>query len=131
MGRFLRSVSTDTVDPRQYKNYQEYTSAGSYSFTVPAGVSRIRAIVVGAGGGGACSKTTYYGGNGGGGGGFAMGEYDVIPGQVLAITVGGSGSGSSSNNTKAGNGGSSSVGSLLSATGGQGADGRPYPAHPG
>ena len=67
MGRFLRSVSTDTVDPRQYKNYQEYTSAGSYSFTVPAGVSRIRAIVVGAGGGGACSKTTYYGGNGGGG----------------------------------------------------------------
>ena len=53
MGRFLRSVSTDTVDPRQYKNYQEYTSAGSYSFTVPAGVSRIRAIVVGAGGGGA------------------------------------------------------------------------------
>ena len=29
MGRFLRSVSTDTVDPRHYKNYQEYTSAGS------------------------------------------------------------------------------------------------------
>lgn len=91
MGRFLRSVSTDTVDPRQYKNYQEFTAAGSYSFTVPAGVSRIRAIVVGAGGGGACSKTTYYGGNGGGGGGFAMGEYDVTLGQVLAITVGGGG----------------------------------------
>lgn len=88
MGRFLRSVSTDTVDPRQYKNYQEFTSAGSHAFTVPAGVSRIRAIVVGAGGGGACSKTTYYAGNGGGGGGFAMGEYDVTPGQVLAITVG-------------------------------------------
>ena len=50
MGRFLRSVSTDTVDPRQYKNTQEFTAAGSYAFTVPAGVSRIRAIVVGAGG---------------------------------------------------------------------------------
>ena len=86
MGRFLRSVSTDTVDPRQYKNYQEFTSAGSHAFTVPAGVSRIRAIVVGAGGGGACSKTTYYAGNGGGGGGFAMGEYDVTPGQVPHIT---------------------------------------------
>ena len=49
MGRFLRSVSTDTVDPRQYKNTQEFTAAGSYAFTVPAGVSRIRAIVVGAG----------------------------------------------------------------------------------
>ena len=61
MGRFLRTAGTnDPRDTRLYRSHQEFTTAGSHNFTVPAGVSRIRAIVVGAGGGGACSKTTHF-----------------------------------------------------------------------
>ena len=88
MGRFLRTAgNASTNDPRLYRNHQEFTTAGSHNFTVPAGVSRIRAIVVGAGGGGACSKTSSWAGNGGGGGGFAMGEYTVTPVSYTHLTL--------------------------------------------
>lgn len=115
MSIFLSSfIGAGTSDPRTYTNYQEYTTPGSYTFTVPAGVTSVRAIVIGGGGsGGRCGSS--YGGGGGGGGGFAMGVYSVTPGQAIPVTVGIGGPGY---NTY-GNGGTSSFGAFCSATGGQ------------
>lgn len=121
MGRFLRSVSTDTVDPRHYKNYQEHTSAGSYSFTVPAGVRASapswlcgrqvpapRPPITAATASGTSLRW----------------RARRRPGRISwLVTVGAATADRYNNNAKAGNGGTSSVGSLLSATGGQGADG--------
>jgi hypothetical protein len=94
--------------------------AASGTYTVPAGVTRIRVRLWGAGGGGGGT----YGGNsaasGGGAGGYAEGIFDVTPGQSFNATVG---SGGASGDTNAGNGGSggaSGFGALLSAGGGVG-----------
>jgi hypothetical protein len=76
-------------DIRIYKNFQEWTTPGTYTFTVPAGITQVRAIVIGGGGGGGASPDgNYRGGDGGSGGGFAMGEYTVTPGQSITVTVG-------------------------------------------
>lgn len=81
------------------------------TWTVPAGVYRIHPRVWGGGGGGGGSSSLSFPGGGGGGGGHAEGTYAVTPAQVLPITVAASvGAGV--------NGGSSSVGSLITATGG-------------
>lgn len=86
------------IAPPEWKNYQLIKSSTSTG-VVPQNVYQILACVWG---GGANGTTSY----GGAGGGFAMGILDVIPGQRLpAITVGGVS-------------GTSSIGSLISATGG-------------
>jgi hypothetical protein len=74
------------------------------SFTVPEGVTR---IYVKAWGGGATGAS---GGSGGGAGGFAIGKIDVVPGQVFAVTVGGTGQGSSFGTVVTANGGSGTAG---------------------
>lgn len=84
---------------------------GTRSWTVPEGVSKIRAFVVGGGGGG-------WGASGyasGGGGGFAEKLINVTPGQVLSYTVGSAGEASTTSPTA---GGTSSIGGAISATGG-------------
>ena len=87
----------------------EYTSGGSYTFVVPAGVIKISALAVGAGGGGAQTWAN----SAGAGGGLAWADnIDVVEGDTISITVAPK---VSSNN----NGGTSSVGSYFSATGGQ------------
>ena len=88
------------------------TSTGSW--TVPAGVTRIRVSVVA--GGGCSINTPPSGGNGapGGSGGAGVGEYTVSPGTTYSVTIGAGGSGS--NYTS---GGATSFGNLISATGGQ------------
>ena len=116
LSSFLGSSSSSGGDKRTYKNYQEFTSPGSSTFTVPAGVTKVRAIVIGAGGGGGHSPGA---GSGGAGGGFAMGEYTVTPGQNISVTVGSGGS----YGTAGSSGSSSSFGSFCSATGGGGGDG--------
>lgn len=73
------------------------TRPGTKQFTVPEGVKKIRAFVVGAGGLG--------------GGGYSEKVINVVAGQVFAYTVG------------AGSGGSSAFGGLISATGGSTAGG--------
>ena len=78
------------------------TWPGTKQFTVPEGVKKIRAFVVGAGGLG--------------GGGYSEKVIDVVPGQVFAYTVGAGAS-------TYGNGGTSSFGGLISATGGSTAGG--------
>ncbi|WP_186371139.1 hypothetical protein [Yersinia alsatica] len=93
-----------------------YLAAGAFSFTVPAGVTRIRVRVIG-GGGGAGGSASAKSGGGGGGGGYAESWITVTPGQVLSITVGAGGAGGTAGNTGT-NGSVSSVSGFLSASGG-------------
>lgn len=73
-----------------------YTKPGTYTFTVPQSISKIKVVLTGAGGGGGGS--TYGnppiqtgGGNGGGGGATQACTLDVHPGDTLTITVGAGG----------------------------------------
>ena len=78
--------------PVAFSNMVIFDSAGTYTWTVPDGVYKIKVEMWGAGGGGA-----YYDGSsfdkycGGGGGGYGLVVIDVTPGQVCAITVGAGG----------------------------------------
>ncbi|HDL7013737.1 TPA: hypothetical protein PXM26_002071 [Yersinia enterocolitica] len=93
-----------------------YLTAGAFTFTVPAEVTRIRARVVG-GGGGAGGSAAAKSGGGGGAGGYSEDWITVTAGQVLSITVGANGAGGTTGN--AGTAGSvSSVSGYLSASGG-------------
>ncbi len=83
---------------------QTFTSSGT--FTVPVNVTSITIELVGAGGSGGIN-----GGGGGGGGGYATGVYTVVPLSDYTVTVGTAGGGAS--------GGTTSVGNLISATGGE------------
>ncbi|QAX77794.1 hypothetical protein D5F51_04085 [Yersinia hibernica] len=93
-----------------------YLTAGTFVFTVPNGVTRIRVRVVG-GGGGAGGSAAAKSGGGGGAGGYAEDCITVSPGQVLSITVGANGVGGTAGNSGS-TGGASSVSGYLSASGG-------------
>ena len=88
-------------------NWQLFTANGT--FTVPAGITKIKVFVYGGGAGGGDGSSS--GGMGGGAGGYAEGVYTVVPLNSYTVTVGnGGGAGS--------NGSSSSFGVLISASGG-------------
>lgn len=71
----------------------EFITTGNNNFTVPSGVTQIRAYVYGAGGGaGATSKPAHPGANGGSGA-FGEGVISVTPGAGLTVTVGAGGAG--------------------------------------
>lgn len=91
------------------------TFASSGTYTVPSNCSQVYVQLVGGGGGAAgyCES--------GGAGGYAEGAYPVTPGSQYTVTVGGGGT-SIGYYAAAGNGGSSSFGSLISASGGYGAN---------
>ena len=106
--------------------------AGTSTFLVPAGVSRIYYEMCGGGGGYGGSYTagpTYRGGGGGGGGGYLFGYIDVTPGETLTITVGAPGNNGSDGNpaTSGSNGGQSIIASgateLAKVSGGAGGTG--------
>ena len=96
---------------------ENFTSPGTYTWTVPPCVTSITVKVWGAGGGGGAawvkmdnnSSDSFgtaieacAGGGGGGGGGYTQQTYTVVPGQTYTITVGAGGNGgtaSSSNNS--------------------------------
>ena len=84
---------------------------GTRSWTVPEGVSQIRAFVVGAGGGGFSGTNP----RAGSGGGYSEKLISVTPGQVLSYTVGAEGATSATSPTA---GGTSSFAGVISATGG-------------
>lgn len=63
------------------------TAAGAGTWTVPAGVTRVKATVVGGGGGGAFRGTAW----GGGGGGMDSAWFQVTPGEEIPYTVGAGG----------------------------------------
>lgn len=63
---------------------QTFTTAGGCAYTVPAGVTSVRALVVGGGGGGGADN----GGGGGAGGYIHDTSYAVTPGASLTVAVG-------------------------------------------
>ena len=67
---------------------QEYTTAGTYSWTCPAGVTSVCVVCIG--GGGASNKTGWSGGGGGGGLGYKN-NISVTPGQSYTVVVGAAG----------------------------------------
>jgi hypothetical protein len=97
-----------------------FTTVGSNTFTVPAGVTKISAVLIaggGAGGGGSAGGSGS-GGQGGGGGGLRyINDFTVTPGQTLTVIVGAGGLGGTGNG---GNGGDSSITGIATAFGGTG-----------
>lgn len=89
------------VAPPEWRSFRAFLTAGTYSFNVPQGVYQVLACAMGGGANGTTLRA-------GAGGGWAQGIIDVVPGQVLPFVVG------------AAPGGTSSVGSLLTATGASG-----------
>ncbi|QXZ71879.1 DUF2793 domain-containing protein [Agrobacterium sp. S7/73] len=106
---------------------QSYTTAGTFTWTAPAGVTRVE-VELWAGGGGAASAPNVNGQYGGaaGAGGYSLGVYDVTPGAKYTVVVGAGGSGALTANSNAPGapGGLSSFSpeggsALIYATGGQ------------
>ncbi len=102
------------------KTMQAFTTVGTTTWTVPAGVTSVEVLVVGGGGGGGSSTSGVVYGSGGGGGGIAYtAAYTTIPGAAVNITVGNGGNATTFRPQDGGTGGNSSFGSL-SANGGTG-----------
>ena len=110
-----------------------YSNPGTYSFTVPAGVTKLRCEIAGAGGGGGSGK--YWndesgprgtvGGKGGNGNKW-NGTFTVSPGNTITITVGSGGAGGSKPKINLSNAGSSGGSSSCNGTtsgGGEGGKG--------
>ena len=127
------TADNNTSDPdtgganwQQYPSHGQQSSRVSFSFTVPAGVTRVFGEGWGAGGGGGGTNGSVGAfGGGGGGGGYTSGWLNVVPGQVLAVTVGVGGISGSAGSIPGpgGVGGTSSVTdgiTTLTATGGSG-----------
>ncbi|MES2773048.1 MAG: Ig-like domain-containing protein, partial [Bacteroidota bacterium] len=102
-----------------------YTNPGTYSFTVPAGVTSI-IIQAWGGGGGAGGSSASIGGGGGGGGAFSRSQLSVTPGQTYEVVIGTGGQiglSSGTGNTSGGTGGDTRFGAgsgLVLAKGGFG-----------
>jgi hypothetical protein len=100
---------------------QSWTTPGTYTWTVPSGVTRIVAVISGAGGGGAGGISSN-GGGGGGQGAIVMVLIPVVPGGIVSGTIGAGGVGGAAG-TSGGNGQSSTLtyqGQTLTAPGGGG-----------
>lgn len=106
-------ITTASTSSGCFTNWQLFTANGT--FTVPAGVTKIKVIVYGGGAGGGCGNIP--GGGGGGGGGYAEGIYTVVPLAAYAVVIGSGGTGGLSG-LPGTNGGASSFGALISAGGG-------------
>jgi len=113
-----------------------YNSPGSFSYTIPAGVTSITVEAWGAGGSGGNYEATIYGGasQGGGGGAYSSSTIAVNPGDVYSIAVG---QGGASNPIGGAccipgtSGGSSAFGSSVVASGGEGGESAAYFAYYG
>ena len=122
--QLLAAVQSALTLPSYSLQETVYATPGTTTFTVPAGITRIK-IRLWAGGGGAGGASGVAGsGSGGGGAGYSEGTFAVTPSQTYVVVVGaGGGGGGSGANGAAG--GSSSVAisggaALLYATGGGG-----------
>lgn len=103
-----------------------YSTAGSFTWNVPAGVTKVLATVIGGGGGGgsAVSNANYNAaGGGGGGGGFSRELIDLAGASSVSVVVGAGGAGGIAGGAIAQLGGASSFGAYCSATGGFGGNG--------
>lgn len=96
---------------------QTFNTSGS--FTVPCGVTSITVQCWGAGGGGAGDVSGGVYGSGGGGGGYSAANIAVVPGTVIAYTVGTGGAGGAGNSNGAA-GGSTTFSTVIAGGGGGG-----------
>ena len=67
---------------------QEYTTAGTYSWVAPTGVTSVSVVAIGAGGSIDFSGSSYVNRGGGGGGGLGYkNNYTVTPGNSYTVVV--------------------------------------------
>lgn len=122
-GFYLQLVGASQAPPAQYQE-ATYQTAGTYTYTVPPNVTQIKVRIWGAGGSGAgvsSSSGVYATPCGGGGGGYSEYPFNVTPGSVYNAVVGLGAARPAAGQNPGLAGGLSSFGSLMSATGGQGA----------
>jgi len=102
-----------------------FTTGTSASYTIPAGITKIKVTVIGGGGGGAGTQSGCPGSNGGGGGGGGSSIVyltGLTPGGTITYTVGTGGT-AGAIDANGGSGGTSSItvsATTYSATGGSG-----------
>ncbi|WP_189579791.1 Ig-like domain-containing protein, partial [Mongoliitalea lutea] len=109
----------------QSPTVSNFTTPGTFTFVVPAGVTGLTVEAWGAGGGGGGISGGLIGtrdSRGGGGGAYARSVLSVNPGEVYTVVVGAPGSGGAAGDNNGTNGGFSSFGSapLVRAAGGLG-----------
>jgi len=86
VGTGPESSASNSVTATTPAGQTAYTSPGTYTFTVPAGVTSISVVCVGAGAGGADASL---GGTAGGGGGLSyVNSISTTPGESLTVYVG-------------------------------------------
>jgi hypothetical protein len=106
-----------------FPNHGMQVFAASGTFTVPAGVTRIKVRVWGGGGGGGGALNNLCAAIGGSAGGYAEGTFSVTPGATYTVTIGGGGPAGATLGGNGSAGGTTGFGPLLSATGGGGGSG--------
>lgn len=100
---------------------RESAFTASSTWTCPANVTQISVDACGGGGGGAGGASGGTGGGGGGGAAAVIGrKVTVVPGTVYTVTIGTGGAGGTTNSAPGGTGGTTSLGVLLSLSGGVG-----------
>jgi len=105
--------ATGATGPSLFSNMQVYATPGTFTFTIPAGVTKIMVEVWGGGGGNSSATVTGFL-SGGGGGGYGRSIFSVSSGTNYSVVVGAGGT------AGGGNGGNSSFGTSINATGGIG-----------
>ena len=117
------SMKSGTTTPG---NVVDFTTPGTYSWTVPTSVTSLSVLCIGGGGGGGTSRQDdgSSGGGGGGGGGIKSGTFGVNPGQTVTVIVGAGGLGAQGTTSadSMGKSGETSACGTISASGGQPGD---------
>lgn len=85
-GSSVPSAASNSATPI-VQGQQAYTTAGSYSWTAPTGVTSVSVVAVGAGGGGNLYHSNYNTGGGGGGLGY-INNHSVTAGNSYTVVVG-------------------------------------------
>jgi hypothetical protein len=122
ISQFNNNSGYITAASLSFRNMVAYSTAGTYTWTAPAGVTEVYVEVAGGGGGGSggVSGSSASGGGGGGAGGVAEGFVAVTPGSQYTVTVGAAGAAGSVGGGQGGVGGASSFNGLT-GNGGSGA----------
>lgn len=118
-GRLI-SVESYTNDGGGYlESVSNMQNGGTWTWTKPAGCTKVLVYCTGAGAGSACNNTNYRGWAGGAGS-TAIGFYDVSGVTSVTVTTGSGSNAVNSSTTATGQGGASSFGSFCTAYGGYG-----------
>ena len=90
------SGSSNSITTSAAPSSQSYTTAGTYSWVAPTGVTSVSVVAVGGGGKGICGNSVCsgWGGSGGGGGGLGYkNNYAVTAGNSYTVVVAAGGTG--------------------------------------